>query len=622
MLTTNQTDLPLTQALLDHLEDANGQRHKVLESDVYLELENANGENIVVRRTLLGTRDKNLITVVFGPLLSAPDPRFPTKDFFVNRSGGAIRELGFHRFLADFMNWELPIVQRFEEGSECPLYIQCLFPFFVVEQTRGWSSIQPPVPTQFRIRDVHKRAIEFILDLDAFKVAKLRQQLNDDKKRIENEWNNLLTRTTDLAETARAVVRNIPKGPVIKWPPKISPVLEQSGDEGWLPIEEILKFAKERLSNLIEQEIPRVEEIVGEAEQEVAHAEQTLRVKQSLLSRRFVQIENEESEIGSLRLRLKTIEEDIQRNKDQRTLLEMSSEIAPSVANGACPVCSQTIQDTLVPLASQQKVMSVHDNIAFLTEQRRTYLGVLSRLENIQNTRRRRAAVEREQIRELRDRIRELRTTLVTNGKLPSAAAIRERLLLEQKIQVMEDCQEQFESLQNGFHDVADQWANNRAALERLPKDDTTDDDRKKLQAWSASIKVQLQKYGFMSDTIDPISISPDSYKPEHEGFDLQTSISASDTIRTIWAYLLGLVEISTKFHSHHPKLLIFDEPKQQSAKDVSFTELMRYASQFTDSQIVFFASEDNDRLKQAFSGIRHSFVQFESRILTSRDLS
>ena len=51
MLTTNQSELPLTQAPLDHLEDADGVRHKVLESDVYLQLENAKGENIAVRRT-------------------------------------------------------------------------------------------------------------------------------------------------------------------------------------------------------------------------------------------------------------------------------------------------------------------------------------------------------------------------------------------------------------------------------------------------------------------------------------------------------------------------------------------------------------------------------------------
>lgn len=620
MLTTNQSELPLTQAPLDHLEDAAGQRHKVLESDVYLELENSQRDAIVVRRTLVGTRDKNLITVVAGPLLSKPNTNYPAKDYFVNRSGGATRESGFHRYLAEFLGWQLPVVQRFEEGSECLLYLQCLFPYFVVEQTRGWSSILPPVPTQFRIRDVHKRAIEFILNLDAFKVAKRRQELSDEKRRIESDWKILSSKTVDLADSLASVSRNIPKTPVIKWPPKIYPVLERSEDGSWKPIDAIVQTSRDKLSKLVEQEIPRVEEIANEAEQELSDAERELRSRQSVLSRRLVQIENEELEIESLRIRLRTLEEDIQRNKDQQVLNTMSDDIGHHVSQGTCPVCSQSIQDSLVPLDVHQSVMSVTDNIAFLVEQRRTYVGVLSRLEAVQSARTRKARSEREQLEELRDRIRELRTTLISDGRMPSAAAIRERLVLEQKIAKMEEGQEHFIALIDDFRLLAAQWEDNRAAFEKLPKDDTTNDDREKLSEWSKSIRSQLTEYGFRSDSIPPIAISADSYKPEHEGFDLQTSISASDTIRTIWAYLLGLVEISTKINTHHPRFLIFDEPKQQSAKDFSFIQLLRHASRLKGSQIIFFTSEDNQRLKTALAGLDHTFVEFAGRVLTRRE--
>lgn len=620
MLTTNQSELPLTQAPLDHLEDADGVRHKVLESDVYLQLENAKGETITVRRTLVGTRDKNLITVVFGPLLTNPDSTHATKNFFVNRDGGATRESGFHSFLAEFLGWQLPIVQRYGEGRECPLYLQCLFPFFVVEQTRGWSSIVPPVPTQFRIRDVHKRAVEFILNLDAFKVARLRQGLRDEKRRIEGDWKVLSTKTADLADSLAAVSRNVPTNPVIKWPPKIAPALEKSQGGGWAAIDTLLVSAREELSKLVEQEIPRVEEIANEAEQELIDAEQTLRSQQSQLSRRLVQIENEHQEIEALKIRLETLEEDIQRNKDQRTLNTMSSELVEHVSQGTCPVCSQSIQDSLVPLDVDQSVMSVDDNIAFLSEQRRTYLGVLSRLESSQSTRRRRANSEREQIDNLRDTIRELRTTLIADGRMPSAAAIRERLILEQKIERISSGKDQFSKLLEEFRLLAKQWKTNRAEFGKLPKDDTTKADRAKLQAWSESIRAQLTEYGFRSDKVTPIAISSDSYKPEYEGFDLQTSISASDTIRTIWAYLLGLIEISNEHETHHPKFLIFDEPKQQSTNDVSFVELLKHASTIGNSQIVFFTSEDNSRLKKALVGIEHDFFEFEGRVLTRKN--
>ena len=617
MLTTDQSKIPLTQAPLDHLEDADGVRHKVLESDVYLQVENAKGETICVRRTLVGTRDKNLITVVSGPMLTHPDESYDTQNYFVNRSGGATREAGFHRFFADFLGWQLPVVQRFEEGSECPLYLQCLFPFFVVEQTRGWSSIVPPVPNQFRIRDVHKRAVEFILNMDAFKIAKRRQELRDEKRRIEGDWKALRAKTADLADSLAAVSRNIPTNPVVKWPPKIAPAIEKSWDDGWLAIDTILKSAEQELSKLVDEEIPRVEEIATEAEQELIDAEQKLRSRQSQLSRRLVQIENEQQEISALKLRLETLEEDIRRNKDQRTLDSMSSEISQHVSRGFCPVCSQSIQDSLVPLDINRSVMSVDDNIAFLAEQRRTYIGVLSGLQKNQSARRRRARSDREQLDDLRETIRVLRTTLVADGRMPSAAAIRERFILEQKIERISSGQDDFSKLLDEFYLLAQQWKTNRVEFDNLPKDDTTEADQSKLHAWSKSIRAQLTEYGFRSDEVDPISISSDSYKPEFEGFDLQTSISASDTIRTIWAYLLGLIEISNSYETCHPRFLIFDEPRQQSTNDVSFVELLKHASKIDNSQVVFFTSEDNSRLKKALVGIKHEFKEFDGRVLT-----
>lgn len=162
MLTTSQSELPLTPSVLARLEGANNRPADVLESEVYLEIENGQGSRITVQRTLKGTRDNHLITVYQGPALTQPAGTFTATDFFVNRPGGASRERGFHRYLAGFLGWDLPKVPSFD-GNETPLYLQCLFPFFVVEQTRGWSSILPPVPTHLRVKDAHKRAVEFIL---------------------------------------------------------------------------------------------------------------------------------------------------------------------------------------------------------------------------------------------------------------------------------------------------------------------------------------------------------------------------------------------------------------------------------------------------------------------------
>ncbi|WP_269759466.1 hypothetical protein [Variovorax sp. E3] len=174
MLTTVQQELPLTPAMTAKL-DGGSQSHAVLESEIWLEIENDAGLRITVQRTVKGARDKNLITVHKGPALTKPGT-YPSEDYFVNRSGGATRAAGFHWFLANFLGWSLPTVQKYD-GNEVPLYLQCILPFVMTEQTRGWSSILPPVPTQFQIRDVHKRAVEFLLGMDAHKIALARQEL-------------------------------------------------------------------------------------------------------------------------------------------------------------------------------------------------------------------------------------------------------------------------------------------------------------------------------------------------------------------------------------------------------------------------------------------------------------
>ena len=138
------------------------------------------------------------------------------------------------------------------------------------------------------------------------------------------------------------------------------------------------------------------------------------------------------------------------------------------------------------------------------------------------------------------------------------------------------------------------------------------------------------------------MNVSEDSYRPEHDGFDIQTdvnrtdsaspsaaaaspnstqlqnSISASDLIRTIWAYLNGMLEMGRSGGTNHPGFLLFDEPRQQSTRDVSFVELLRRAStsHSFSQQVIFFTSENLERLQGHLSGLPHSLVPIEGRVI------
>ena len=90
----------------------------------------------------------------------------------------------------------------------------------------------------------------------------------------------------------------------------------------------------------------------------------------------------------------------------------------------------------------------------------------------------------------------------------------------------------------------------------------------------------QLAAYRFSSVELDELAISPETYQPSFEGIDLGFDVSASDWIRIIWAYLLGLLEVSRTHETNHPKILVFDEPGQQSTDPVSLDQLMNRAAE------------------------------------------
>jgi len=630
MLTHSRSDLPLPPAVKSRLDSDSGEQ-VVLESEVFLEIENANGQSIVTQRTIKGQRDKNLITVHSGPILSRPDTVATSRDYFVNLQGSATREHGFHHFLTEFLGWTLPAVQSFD-GSERPLYVQCVFPYFFVEQMRGWSTLQPPIPTHFRIRDAHKRVVEFLLNLDAHRVALKRQELLAEKIRIETEWKAKVAHASDIAEMAAGTIQSLPRQPVASWPPQVPPQLVVPSGETWIQILEKLDAKKTELAELVEQEIPRVQEIASAAQAELNQADLETRDKQTLLSRLLDVLETEQEEVKRVEHRIKAIGEDIQRHKDVKTLQGLGSRQGSELDNGHCPICHQTVQDSLLPLSSDQVVMSLDENIQFLTEQKRTFELVFENAKRVADARAAQVRSLNQDLSSLRERVRSLRQTLISDARLPSVAAIRNRMELENAIRRDELHSAQFARTIASFGELSAQWFRCQSELQALPREDTTDLDRQKIRAWTALIQEQLAQYGFRSFSPTQVNVSEDTYRPEHEGFDLQTdvsgaettptqlqnSISASDLIRTIWAYLNGMLEMARSGGTNHPGCVLFDEPRQQSTRDVSFVELLRRASTSGafGQQVIFFTSENIERLQGHLVGLPHALVPIEGRVL------
>jgi hypothetical protein len=262
--------------------------------------------------------------------------------------------------------------------------------------------------------------------------------------------------------------------------------------------------------------------------------------------------------------------------------------------------------------------MSLEENIQFLAEQRRMCEGVFSNSQRIIGLRKRKLQAIGGEMNGLRTRIRALRQTLVADGRLPSIAAIQNRLQLEDSCRKIERTLERIQDIVEEFETLADLWRQVQEELGKLPADDTTDDDKVRIDQWSHHLREQLDVYDFRSLPPSTISISTDTYRPEREGFDVTPSISASDLIRTIWAYLTGMLELAREAKTNHPGLIVFDEPRQQSTKEVSFRQLLRRASSALEygQQVIFFTSEATDNLRNYLEGLPHVLTKCEGRMI------
>lgn len=614
-LTSSLKDLPLPHVMKEELYSGN-KIVRVLESDIFLEIENNERRRIVVHRTVKGSRSKDLITVIHGPALTNDQDFYETEDFYVSRSGAATRERGFHRYLAEFLGWNLPDVQTFD-GKDSPLYLQCIFPYFIVEQKRGWASLTPPIPPQFRIKDPHRRVVEFLLNLDASEIAAKRIELNSRSKGVENSWTITANEIQYLAGAIGGVVNNFPSRPIAHWPPEIMPVIQIHRENEWITLDNLLQRNKKELKTLLEVDIPVVSKITESANAELADAQEELNQKEVLAAKLLNSLELERGEVRALELRIERIKEDIQRNKDTQTIISLGS-IAPSVVQQICPTCHQPIGDVLVPLADEHRVMSLDDNLSFLDEQLRTFTSSLKNAKTIVVARESQVVQLRDELMSVRAKIRTIRETLVSDERLPSMEAIRRRVELEESINRQKMALEQFQVRLGKFESYSEEWFEIQKEKEKLPVEDVSLKDKKKLKIWNQTFSAQLRQYDFQSIPIDTVAISADTYIPKHEGFDLPSNISASDFIRIIWSYLSGLLDVSREIETNHPGFLIFDEPKQQSAKEISFSALLEKVSKSTDygQQVIFATSEDRAVLGKILQKIPHTLFDYEGRII------
>jgi hypothetical protein len=609
-------NVPLPPAVTDFL-DYNNETYEVLESEVLLEI--SNGTDIMtVRRQIKGSQNKHLINVWKGAMLSQTRTSYVSSDYIVREAGGASRKIGFHRLLAEFVGWRLPNVPTYDE-NEVLLYVETLFPFMFVEQKHGWSSLRNRFPTYLRIKEINRRAFEFIFSLDAQEIATQKIVLRQQVASIKASWAAKVGECDRLVNAINAIADNLPKQPVSIWPPSPQPRILISQNDEWIDINQVLLGLEERLQSLESQEVPRADQVAEFAQRQLEEKQEQLLNVETVIKLKFEEVERQMIHGEEIQSRISSLQEERLKNRDLKKLSNLGSVQELKTHLGECPTCHQSISDSLISIQEVNRPMTIDQNVDFIQEQLKIFDAMHQSEVGILELKRRQLNGLKSHAADVREDIRSLKTALTSQNNAPSYTVIEERVRLTEKIRHTKLVRSQIDELLGSFSDLAEQWHEVQTTLARLPNGILSDEDKFKISSLERSFQQQLQEYGFDSLNYQEVNISRDTYFPEYEGFDLQFDLSASDYIRVIWAYLLGLLEVSRQHRTNHLGLLILDEPRQQSAREASMEAFLNRVSraQEYNQQVIIATSESREVLDRHLRNIPHTYRRFEGKIIS-----
>ncbi len=615
--------VPLAHAMQQRIQPhRDGPFEAVVQSFVELEIENHAGHRLTVRRDVVGGAERRLIHTWPTNRLTGGESG-SERDFFVQLPGAALREDGFHTYLAQFIGLDLPTVTRFN-GSEGPLYLETVFPLLFVEQKRGWSAIQGPFPTQYQIQDVARRAMEFILDLDIGRARRELADIGHKIKALRDSWSTHVTATRSMLPPSCRL--DMPAQPTAEFAHDGHISAEAMEAGVWAPLDEVLTVIRRRHATISKEPIITTTDAAAGNETELAQAQSELEAQTVTTNDIRHNLRGKTEEQAILQSRINDLTTDLRRHQDAKQLKQLGSTLSKIIEDGHCPTCHQSMAAELLP-TTPTAVMAIDENEVFLKSQIRLYGASLAGLERSIVSAKSTLAAFDERCSTLRSRIRTLRQALTRPGQTPSQARIAEIVELDRRVNELGNTQQRIDEIVDQLRSIAKEFAALKAREKELSDELLSATDREKIRKLTSILRERLKEFGFASFAIEEVSLAEDNFRPvmdQKDGDDIVQreigiNISASDGARLKWAYYLALLELTASHSTNHPGLVIFDEPGQQQMKELDLGTFVGRAAAATrdNQQIIIATSQSKQFVTDALAaGGRANVLTFRGFVL------
>ena len=609
----------------DRVEYPKNSFHNVIQSFVYLEFENGDGEVVTVKRSVVSGNDRKsqLIDVFFGKVIDVPLHTLESQPMYIHDKGGASDDTyGFHYFLEAFLGLSLPTVLTVS-GEERKLYLQQVASAFLIEQKSGWSDFFATMP-HYSLANKEARTVEYLLSLDVTENKKRKQQIMYEKKILEDRWEALNKQVLTFSQKGGGRLLGLSIKPsILNGLSNFRIVF--SKDEEEISIAEFINSQVVQLDSLQGKSIQNVGERISEYEVSLEKLNNI--VNRSSLNYDLIgtELTFDKDKLRSYRSQLDFLKEDLRKNKGALKVQSLGSDYEMKTASQICPTCSQGMNDSLLPLNVEQTPMRLEDNIDFIEAQVKMIKVYIEGQEKVIIEKERKLEDIKSQISIARSSIRQMKRELISDERIPSIQQIEEQLNLKKRIEFYNKFAEDFGELQEEQIKLSENWESILMREKSLPSNYFSHDDFQKLNFLESNFKNLLQIFNYGSQQAGTIHISHDNYLPvirksddDTREYNIRFDSSGSDFIRCIWAYTLSLRDTSLRFKGNHPQLIMMDEPKQQDSSINDFHKFLKKISEYKNSQTIIFASFENsdEAFHTATKDLDFNLIHLKDRLI------
>ncbi len=607
-------------------DSATERRAPVIESWVAVQFSNTEGTVVTAQRFVKSENYRpDLIRVWHGPAITDVAAAGDWSDYFTHQAGAATRERGFQTLLANLMGWDLPQVATFS-GNLIPLYSDVMFPFLVVDQ-QAWSSAGPRKVERYQIQEPVQRAAEFLLNLSGPSSRADRVRLEAALAELRTGWAAARAGLTAAATSSGAHLDGVPErarafvvhsGPEALTDLSEAQLVVVDGNE-WASLASVVETLERQLAALTLARQPGARPDVSDRlTAELASARSELADIQSSTTLLDQDITLNEAQLAALDGRIATLTEELNRNKDVRTLVRLGSDVAAAhLADHNCPTCQQSLDaveaDHLGP------TLDVEETVSLLNAQLNTTRKMRERVGGVVIQSSSTFAALQRQADQTQIRVQALEADVLAPANAPSEGDIASRLTLQLRIGELGRASDAFEEHLARLARIDEQALTVRNELNALPHG-PSEQDTNRLEVVANQMRQRLEATRFDSYPIDQIRIDPDALRPGRLGFDIDVDVSASDVIRVKVAYLDAIRSVGVEF-GNHPGILVLDEPRQQDLDADDFYAMLRYLARGSgpDAQVIVTSATPIEELDSNLGDVPVTIIDLgESRLIVA----